>query len=557
MEKRRKLVIAIIALVAVLASVVILGVVLSVRNANTLRLALNGGKTVTLEYGTAFQDPGAAAWIRGKDLPEEGLDLTDRITVEGTVDTAKVGKYVLTYTVRYTVEGKELTTTETRTVRVVDTQAPVITLTTNPGSFTYPGHEYEEEGFVAIDGYDGDITHLVERTEKNGVVIYRVWDSSGNEAMVQRTIHYDDPEAPVITLQGENPVWMEEGQQYTEQGYSAYDHFDGDLTDQVQVTVSDDAIVYRVTDAHGNVAEVTRQLLYEDVEAPVITLLGESVVTMTIGTAYDEPGFTAADNRDGDLTTFVEVSGMVQRYLAATYTLTYTVRDEAGNETSVERTVVVEPVSRVETVVPEGRIIYLTFDDGPGPHTQRLLEILAKYDVKATFFVVGTGSIALLDDIVDQGHSIAIHAYSHDYKKIYTSEEAYFEDMLAMQQLIYDCTGVWTTLVRFPGGSSNTVSRFNPGIMSRLTKAVQDMGFQYFDWNVDSNDAGGARDAATVAANVIAGCSGRRVSVVLQHDIKGYSVDAVEQIILWGLANGYTFLPMDPSSPTMHHGVNN
>lgn len=557
MNNQKKLVRLIIVLVAVLALVAILGLVLAVRNAYDLRIALTGGRTITLEYGSEFRDPGAAAWIRGKNLPEEGLDLTDKITVEGTVDTSKVGKYVLTYTVRYTENGQDLTVTEERTVKVVDTQAPVITLTTNPDSFTYPGHEYEEEGFVAIDGYDGDITHLVKRTEEFGVVTYRVKDSSGNEAVVQRTINYDDPEAPVITLVGENPVWLEHGQEYIEQGYSAYDHFDGDLTDRVQVTVTDGAIVYRVEDANGNVAEVIRQLLYEDVEAPVITLLGESVITMTIGTEYTEPGFAAVDNRDGDLTTSVEVTGSVQKYLAATYTLTYTVRDDAGNESSVERTVVVQPVNRVETVTPEGKIIYLTFDDGPGAHTQRLLDILAKYNVKATFFVVGTGSVSLLDDIVDQGHSIAIHAYSHDYKKIYASEEAYFEDMLKMQQLIYDHTGVWTTLVRFPGGGSNTVSRFNPGIMTRLTKAVQDMGFQYFDWNVDSNDAGGALDAETVAANVIAGCSVRRVSVVLQHDIKGYSVDAVEQIILWGLANGYTFLPMDPSSPTMHHGVNN
>ncbi len=557
MDKRRKWIITVLALASVLVCVVIFAIVLSVRNAYNLRIALTGGETIKLEYGTTFEDPGAAAWIRGKDLPEEGLDLTDKITVEGTVDTAKVGTYILTYTVRYTENDQDLTVTKERKVRVVDTQAPVITLTADPDTFTYPGQEYAEEGFVAMDDYDGDLTHQVKRTVENGVVTYQVWDSSGNKAVAQRTIRYDDPIAPVITLGGDNPVWMQEGQTYTEQGYSAYDHFDGDLTAQVQVTVGEDAVIYRVTDAHGNVTEVTRQLLYEDVEAPVITLLGESVVTMTVGTDYAEPGFTAADNRDGDLTTSVEVSGFVQRYLAATYTLTYTVRDQAGNETSVERTVVVEPVGRVDTVTPDGKIIYLTFDDGPGAHTGRLLDILAKYNVKATFFVVGTASVSLLDDIVDQGHSIAIHAYSHDYKKIYASEEAYFADLLAMQQLIYDHTGVWTTLVRFPGGGSNTVSRFNPGIMTRLAKAVQDMGFQYFDWNVDSNDAGGAKDAATVAANVIAGCSVRRVSVVLQHDIKGYSVDAVEQIILWGLANGYTFLPMDPSSPTMHHGINN
>ena len=83
------------------------------------------------------------------------------------------------------------------------------------------------------------------------------------------------------------------------------------------------------------------------------------------------------------------------------------------------------------------------------------------------------------------------------------------------------------------------------------------MGFQYFDWNVDSNDAGGAKTAEKVYENVISGVKNRSVSIVLQHDTKGYSVDAVEKIIKWGLENGYTFLPLKSNSPTAHHGVNN
>ena len=137
------------------------------------------------------------------------------------------------------------------------------------------------------------------------------------------------------------------------------------------------------------------------------------------------------------------------------------------------------------------------------------------------------------------------------------SEEAFFEDLYACQKLIYDRTGVLTTLLRFPGGSSNTVSKFNPGIMSRLTVAVQNAGFQYFDWNVDSNDAGGAKTAQEVFENVVNGCASRRVSIVLQHDIKGFSVEAVEKILIWGTENGYRFLALDSSSPGAHHGVNN
>ena len=118
-------------------------------------------------------------------------------------------------------------------------------------------------------------------------------------------------------------------------------------------------------------------------------------------------------------------------------------------------------------------------------------------------------------------------------------------------------TGIRTNIMRFPGGSSNLVSSFNEGIMSTLVEAVQNAGFQYFDWNVDSNDAGGAKKTKTVLNNVIAGVQKGRISVVLQHDIQPYSVDAVEDIILWGLENGYTFLPLEPNSPNCHHTVQN
>ena len=93
--------------------------------------------------------------------------------------------------------------------------------------------------------------------------------------------------------------------------------------------------------------------------------------------------------------------------------------------------------------------------------------------------------------------------------------------------------------------------------MTKLAKMVQEKGFRYFDWNVDSNDAGGAKTSEEVYNNVIKGVKGRKYSIVLQHDIHGFSVDAVDDIIEWGLANGYTFEALTPSSPTAHHKVNN
>ena len=93
--------------------------------------------------------------------------------------------------------------------------------------------------------------------------------------------------------------------------------------------------------------------------------------------------------------------------------------------------------------------------------------------------------------------------------------------------------------------------------MSLLAKEVENKGYVYFDWNVDSFDAGGASTASQVARNVINGCKGREASVVLQHDIKKYSVEAVEEILQWGLENGYTFLPLQEDSPTCHHKISN
>jgi peptidoglycan/xylan/chitin deacetylase (PgdA/CDA1 family) len=235
------------------------------------------------------------------------------------------------------------------------------------------------------------------------------------------------------------------------------------------------------------------------------------------------------------------------------------VTDAKGRTTTVRRTVTVEPAKQPETVQPEGKVIYLTFDDGPSSYTDKLLAVLAKYNVKATFFIIGeNASQKRLQAIVNGGHSIAIHTMTHDFAEIYSSEEAFLKDLYDTQTLIYEATGVKTTLMRFPGGTSNTVSRKHcKGIMTRLTQTVTDLGFQYFDWNVDSYDAGGAKTADEVYKNVTSGIKGLKTAYVLQHDSKGFSVDAVERIIQWGLENGYTFLPLTPESPAHHHRPQN
>lgn len=439
-----------------------------------LVIELHGKENIVLEFGEDYQEAGATALLNGAEMK-------DAVVVEGQVSPDRLGSYTVTYTAKYFWRTAKVE----RTVRVVDTQAPTIVLIYDSNSFTQPGQEYKEEGFVAEDNYDGNITAQVQRIVENDVVIYRVSDSSGNTTEVRRPIKYGDNTPPELQL------------------------------------------------------------------------LGSSSITIDAGTSFKDPGFTAVDNIDGDISGKVKVSGSVDIYIPGTYKIRYSVIDSFGNVAEATRTVVVKGRVQSQTVIPNGKVIYLTFDDGPSSHTVRLLEILKKYNVKATFFVVGNSDCSLLDDIVNQGHAIGIHSTTHRYEEIYASEEAFFKDLNKTSDIIYKYTGKRTKLMRFPGGSSNRVSSFNKGIMTRLTKAVEAQGYKYFDWNVSSEDAAGAKTVDEIFNNVISGIEGRNYSIVLQHDLYGISVDAVEKIIQWGLANGYTFLALDETSPTAHHKVQN
>ncbi|MBQ9687113.1 MAG: polysaccharide deacetylase [Oscillospiraceae bacterium] len=375
----------------------------------------------------------------------------------------------------------------------------------------------------------------------------------------ERTVNVVDTTPPVIelkTVEGYEPTWLTG---YAEEGYTAYDICDGDLTGHVQRTAEADRIVYTVTDAAGNTATVERVLPKINYQPPVINLNGDQHMIVYASLNFTDPGFEAHDLLGNDLTDHVVCEGEVVPYAAGEYQLTYTITSDFGDTVTAVREVTVVPVEIPDTIMPGEKTIYLTFDDGPGPYTAGLLDVLKAYNVKATFFVTAANE-KYFDQIgraFREGHSIGVHSATHNYNKIYASEDAFFEDFFTMEDIIYDQTGSYTQLFRFPGGSSNTVSRFNPGIMSRLTKAMADMGYQYYDWNVSSGDAGETNKTNQIIENVKDGCSNFKTSVVLQHDIKDYSVAAVEEIIRWGMANGYTFRPLQLDSYAAHHGVNN
>lgn len=206
-----------------------------------------------------------------------------------------------------------------------------------------------------------------------------------------------------------------------------------------------------------------------------------------------------------------------------------------------------------------GKIIYLTFDDGPSIYTDEILNILDKYNIKATFFVVCSNSLSEYSKkYVEKGHTIGLHACSHKYSYIYSSKDTYFNDLNTLSNIIETSSGYKSKYVRFPGGSSNTVSRFNRGIMSQLAQDLKNMGYKYYDWNIDSNDAGGA-DSNQIYSNVIGALQNndRDVSIILMHDTKPNTKAVLEKIIVDALDMGYTFGNINDYTPEVHHYINN
>ncbi len=191
----------------------------------------------------------------------------------------------------------------------------------------------------------------------------------------------------------------------------------------------------------------------------------------------------------------------------------------------------------------EKKVVFLTFDDGPGKHTAELLDILKKYGVKASFFVT-----CLEKDYSDmitreheEGHTLGVHSYTHDYGLIYSSDEAFWDDNTKMNDLIAEKTGKRAELMRFPGGTGNRVSMDHSiGIMTRLSGEAAEKGFEYVDWNVIGGDAEGVTDTAEIYRNVIEGIEKKKVSVVLLHDSYSFTVAAVEDIIVYCLDHGYS-----------------
>ena len=414
--------------------------------------------------------------------------------------------------------------------------------------------EYSEEGYEA-NYFGNDITKKVYtngKVDNTKLGTYTInYYVRKNKIVVRktRTIKVVDTTKPDIVLEGDEEVNVCPNKEYEEAGFKATDNYDGDLTDKVTFDEKTNEKLYIVSDSSGNKQIVARKLNRVDTEKPVITLKGGTSATVILGNKYTEQGYEAKDNCDGDLTKDVKVDGTVNTSKVGTYNITYKVKDSAGNEASVTRKVTVsKSYKRVGSSSGCGvaGTIYLTFDDGPGSKTTPyILNILKKYNVKATFFVMGSAANSnktILKREASEGHAIGIHTWTHDYAKIYKSSTAFWNEVNQTQNLIKSVTGKETKLIRFPGGASNTISRhYAKGIMTQLANEVLAKGYNYFDWNISSGDAGGTTNPTVEYKNVINSLSKSRGNVVLMHDIKVHTANAIENIVKYGINNGYKF----------------
>lgn len=377
-----------------------------------------------------------------------------------------------------------------------------------------------------------------------------------------------DSKKPKIELKEDKVYKQPYYTEFSEPGFTATDEYEGDLTKKVTVkkeVINDEEynLLYEIEDSSGNKEEEIRKVIIIDDVPPEITLNGGNNIVIPLNEEYIENGAIANDKKDGDLTSNIQIEGKVDTSNEGTYYITYKVQDKSKNEAIKKRIVIVKKQEdiKVETNQEIG-IVFLTFDDGPSSNiTPKILDILKENNIKATFFILNYNEEEekIIKREYEEGHTIGIHGYSHDYRKIYESEDAYMENLKKLQEKIEATTGYKPTITRFPGGSSNTVSNFNPGIMTRLSKLVKEKGFTYFDWNVSSEDAVGANKPEELYNNVVNGLSKNKRNFVLMHDFEKNEaiLEALPKIIEYGNENGYMFEKITEETPMLTHRIFN
>lgn len=285
---------------------------------------------------------------------------------------------------------------------------------------------------------------------------------------------------------------------------------------------------YRMSAARRKRARTTRRLIILILVISVITCICCMALFWRVHTLNQ-----AMQNTTEQLEEMKELLSeqqkLLEKIIRENNTPSLIIEEEADDSAEGEQF----PPETAETVEAAHKV-YLTFDDGPSKYTEEILDILDEYQVKATFFVVGkegNTAEALLKKIVDNGHSLGMHSYSHEYGKIYESVESFAADFQKLQDYLYEVTGVKSTIYRFPGGSSNVVSDID---MQEFADYLEEQGVTFYDWNISSGDGGSVVPSVDeLVTNCTKDIRNWNTSIILLHDSgeKRNTVDALPLII--------------------------
>ncbi len=213
-----------------------------------------------------------------------------------------------------------------------------------------------------------------------------------------------------------------------------------------------------------------------------------------------------------------------------------------------ERLLIRDYISVSSNQIKEEKIAYLTFDDGPSQVTEEVLDILKENDIKATFFVIGQQiteeRVPLLRRMVEEGHIIGIHTYTHDAKTIYSSADAYIDDAMRTAERIYQVTSIKPKYYRFPWGS---VNMYLKGIFDTVTRKMEEQGYVYYDWNVSGEDSVGHPTKESILKNVTKDYVRFKEPIILLHDsaINEVTVRALPEVIARLKKDNYRFETID------------
>ena len=530
--------------------VVGLGVGLYFLEESYTEVILHGEKNINTTVKEEYVDQGFDLFHNNKLIDKDKYT----VDIKNDVNTDTIGKYKVTYDIKYHLRKFHLE----REVNVVDNVKPVITVNLEKIERDYcTKKDKKEVKYTAEDNYDGDVTEKIEKTEDEENVILKVTDSSGNTETVNIPIDYGKKPSNVLKLSGDSTVYVKLNGTYKEKGATYYDGCGKKIDEKVNISGSVDTkktgnytITYSVADGTKKTRKV---VVYKETVSKsninVVKLSGDSTVYVQLNDKYTEKGASYYDYDGNKTDEKINITGDVDTTKEGTYTITYSTED--GVKTT-RKVVVSKEKPRT------GKVLYLTFDDGPGPYTQKILNVLAKYNVKATFFVTNQFPkyVYLIKNEYQAGHAVAVHTYTHNYN-VYKSVDAYVNDFNKMNNVIEKYTGTKSKLFRFPGGSSNTVSRsYAKGVVRKIANKMTSMGYTYFDWDVSSGDAAGA-GRSTIYKNVVNGAARCKSCVILMHDIKSTTANELDNILKTLTSKGYRFGTLSSSSPTAHHSIAN